>query len=401
MELKNPCGFATSLMATPISLLKAASVFPLTLVLRQARQKQENTTKENPMHQPESQVAMDKDQIQSKTFETHYESAIPEPPFTRTEYAFEMPGPKQISFQHMIAVDFANLNAFSGMRNEGFSWDSEDSSNYFASHASGPPDDAQLSPLATSAERSRVPWIAPAPANEHLDGNGSCNVEGWPRCSKPESCNTLVLRTLKTLHIATEECLSRSENETFEMSRRDSGAGATQGRRVRTMDAVLPQIKDALATTTTIIRCSCSCIQRIQLQILVANVLEKLVSWCGAVVRSMSTNTGTDDRDRREEVSRQSLTIGTHQLDNALEVQVIAQVVTGKLQKLEGLVEELGSRTEGANIRRDGNMSTKVLLREAGLLQIIRDRLTDCLKCQIGVLRGDLTRLRVGNSPVL
>lgn len=372
-------------------------------------QNQQNTTKENPMHQPKSQVAMDKDQVRSKTFETHYESAVPEPPFTRTEYAFEMPGPKQTSFQHMIPVDFANLSAFSSMRNEGFSWNSEDSSDYFASHASGPQDDAQLSPLATSAEESRGPWtsIAPLPLNKHLEGNGPCNVEGWPRCAKPESCNTLALRTLKTLHVATDECLSRSENETFEiMSRRpgDPGVGARhgRGRRVRTMDAVLPQIEDALATTTAIIRCSCSCscFQRIQLQILVANILEKLVSWCGAVVRSTSTDTATDGRERREEVSWQSLTIGTHQLDNALEVQVIAQVVTGKLQKLDGLVEELASRTEGATLRRNGNTSTKFSLQEAGLRQVIHDRLTDCLKCQIGILRGDLTRLRAGNSPV-
>lgn len=335
---------------------------------------------------------MDRIQARSETFETSHENVGSEASFS--EQSFEIP--KYLSFSHMPPFQFSDLSALdSSLSSEGIEWASGASNDYFASEASASWDVTHVSPLGTSAEtRNDMSWTAPIPI-PRPEPERNTAAQGWQRCSSVEGCNTLALKTLRTLHVATEDCLSSAEDEMFQMGRRASDG---QSHHARTMDAVLSQLKEASAVTTTILKCSCSCFVRIQLQMLVATILEKVVNWCGAIVRSMSTEAGTSGLERREQVLSQSITIGNHQLDKTLEVQVIAQVVMETLKNLEDLVEMLASRIEQeSNAGKKGESAMKSSLREAGLLEVVRDKLIECLRSRVGNVRRELARVRENN----
>ncbi|KAK7709553.1 hypothetical protein SLS63_013188 [Diaporthe eres] len=119
---------------------------------------------------------------------------------------------------------------------------------------------------------------------------------------------------------------------------------------------VLSQLEDGLAAAASILGCG-PCSMRPQLQLLVATILEMMVQWCGAVVWSKKTTTTATAPDpscraRRGEllIDQQTVTIGDYKLDGALEVQVVAHVVLGKLQGLEGLLDRLLARMEESNM---------------------------------------------------
>lgn len=391
------------------------------LLNRQRKSHRSPKTQDFAKHQTQSQIAMDTNTAPAQAFERHYESVVAHKA-SFSGHAFNIP--KYTSFNPMTPVDFASLSALESTSSEGLSWNPDDS-NYFAHGASrtqdmkvaplsplANPEDsnyfghgashthdmqgAPLSPLATpSVMRDGIPpWMISMPANKQ--GNVPYTREGWRPCSSPEGCNTLALRTLRKLHVATEECLSSSEDDAFQSS------GGQQPRQARPMDAILSQLEQASFETASILECSCC--MKVQLQTLVASILEKLVEWCGAIVRAMPTgDEAGGGRPEREQVSRQPITIGNHQLlDDTLEMRVVTQVVMDKLSRVEGLVEELASRFEESNVGRTGtgNTSAKFSVREAGLLDIIRDRLVDCLRGQIATVRGSLIQLQRCSSAI-
>ena len=208
----------------------------------------------------------------------------------------------------------------------------------------------------------------------------------------------MALRTLRNIHVVADECLSSPD---------DGGQGQQQRQdQARETGTVLSQLEDGLAAATSILSCG-RCGMRPQLQLLVATILEMLVQWCGAVVRSRTPATTAADarvfapdpssRGRGELVCAQPVTIGAYQLDRGLEVPVVAHVVMEKLHRLEGLLERLLARMEESNMAvgsKNGHSPATFSLREVGLLEIIRERLVDCLRCQVGMVRDDAVRLQ-------
>jgi hypothetical protein len=202
----------------------------------------------------------------------------------------------------------------------------------------------------------------------------------------------MALRTLRNIHVVADECLSSTD---------DGGQGQQQRQdQARETGTVLSQLEDGLAAATSILGCG-RCGMRPQLQLLVATILEMLVQWCGAVVRSKAPDPSC--RGRGELVCAQPVTIGAYQLDRGLEVPVVAHVVMEKLHRLEGLLERLLARMEESNMAvgsKNGHSPATFSLREVGLLEIIRERLVDCLRCQVDMVRDDAVRLQRSSAGV-
>lgn len=347
---------------------------------------------------------MNNDQTRPTNFETQYGSEIPEPfpaswpALTESTFAFPRSRPDGIH-RPLPPFDFSAPNTLDSISSKEFTWSPEDD-NHFAGVASGQQCFGNVASVATTTRKGDEvpPWNTTISVKGH---ETSGNAPGcWQQCSNPQDCNASALKTLRTVHVAAEECLSRFDDGVFRVGGLSCLDGEVQ--HSRTMDVVLSQLEEASAVASTILKCSCRL--RVQLQMLVATILERLVSWCSAIIQSTATDSGMSDRQRREKVSPQTITIGTHQLDKTLEVRVIVHVVTGKLQKLENLIEELSGRIEESNTAagaKNGTTSVPFSLREVGLLEIIRDRLIDCLRAQIIRARGDLGRLRMSNLEVV
>lgn len=351
-------------------------------------------------------LAMDHDQSRTTAtaFESHYGNDVSDtmpgscPPLAESTFVFsrlrfaDMP-----SFQRPLSsFDFSDPCTLDGTSGRGIAWSPEDN-HYFAGLSPGEQCFANAAPVATSTARgnSAPPWNTATSVKGHENGAGR-PLGGWQQCLNSEDCNNLALRALRAVHVAADECLFSFDDEAF----RAGGLGSSDGeaQRARSMDVVLSQLEAASAVASTILKCACC--MRVQLQVLVATILEKLVNWCAAVIRSTATHAGMGDRPIREQVSPQSITIGTHQLDKALQVPVIAHVMTDKLRRLKSLVEELSCRIEESNTAagaKDGTTSVTFSLREVGLLEIIRERLIDCLRAQIMLARGDLGRLSMSD----
>lgn len=280
-------------------------------------------------------------------------------------------------------------------------------SNAFTNLASSftPPRNGLVTPAPSFPGGTR-PWtttVASSNHNRHHQNSSSplspqnkpcaATDEQQPCPIPAETCNALALRTLRNIHVVADECLSSTD---------DGAHGQQQWRprdQARDTGTVLSQLEDGLAAATSILGCG-RCGMRPQLQLLVATILEMLVQWCGAVVRGRNpaaTATDPSCRGRGELISPQPVTIGAYQLDRGLEAPVVAHVVMGKLHRLEGLLGRLLARMEESNMAvgsKNGHSPATFSLREVGLLEIIRERLGDCLRTQVGMIRDDAIRLQ-------
>lgn len=292
---------------------------------------------------------------------------------------------------------------------EGFTDGLEESDSFMSAVAFPPQPANSLANPASSILGGTPPWSTSAASSSdnpyHNNSSTPLSPHKTPGTGKPEekscpspeeTCNALALRTLSNMHVVADECLSRTDD--------DGGQGRQQGRperQARATGKVLSQLEDGLAVATSILGCG-RCAMRPQLQLVVATILEMIVQWCGAVVRSRTAEAAAAGPDLSwrgggELVDPQSVTIGAYRLDGALEAQVVAHVVLGKLRSLEGLLDTLLARMEESNMAvgsKNGRSPETFSLREVGLLEIIRGRLVDCLSGQIGVVRDDTMRLQ-------
>lgn len=325
---------------------------------------------------------------------------------TSAEPHFAAEDPSSAGFD--VGVLMSNgLENNNGCMVEGLAGGLEES-NSFMNAVAPPPSANNFANSASSLLGGTPPWstsVASSSDNPHHNNSSTplsphkkpcVGTPGQQPCpSREEACNALALRMLRNMHVVADECLSGT----------DGGGQQGQARhQAWATGTVLSQLEDGLAAATSILGCGL-CSMRPQLQLLVATILEMMVQWCEAVVWSRTT-TATDARPavpdpscrrRGELIDQQTATIGAYKLDGALEVQVVAHVVLGKLQSLEGLLDRLLARMEESNMAvgsKSGSSPETFSLREVGLLEIIRERLVDCLSCQIGVVRGDALRLQ-------
>lgn len=293
------------------------------------------------------------------------------------------------------SFSFFDLNIFEKNTCDGLAWSPEEHMFTGTSYGSQQSFAVRPSLLSSSAETCDLGPSAAVLSASRPPARDARVLDGVHLCPNLESCSTLALKTIETLHVSEEDCLSSEEQTSLSLVER----GAQEQSPVRATDVVLAQNAEATSALHGVLKCACS--TRPQLQMLVANILEKLVKWCGAIVKSSSTGSGSQQRPQGvEQVRRQSIAIGTHQLEGDLNVPIIAHVMMGRLQKLEDLVEMLSDRMEESNARMGSkNRDTLPMapLREVGLLEIVRDRLIVCLKRQIGAVREDAVRLRQNN----
>lgn len=307
------------------------------------------------------------------------------------------------------------LESNNGCMVEGLAGSLEES-NSFMNAAAPLPSANTIANSASSLLGGTPPWSTSAASssdNPHQNNNNSSSstplsphrkpcvgIPGQQTCPgrEEETCNALALRMLRNMHVVADECLSGTD-----------GGGGQEGQQqgqprhqAWATGTVLSQLEEGLAAAASILGCG-PCSMRPQLQLLVATILEMMVQWCGAVVWSKKTTTATAPdlscRARRGEllIDQQTVSIGDYKLDGALEVQVVAHVVLGKLQGLEGLLDRLLARMEESNMAlgsKNGSSPETFSLREVGLLEIIRERVVDCLNSQIGLVRGDALRLQ-------
>ncbi|KAH8755432.1 hypothetical protein F5883DRAFT_650062 [Diaporthe sp. PMI_573] len=365
-------------------------------------------------------MCRDNNRKAASTFERQYGSDVPEStcchfPFTESTLAdpcFAVDQTSSASFGVGTMVSSAIERNNSCVVEELAS--SLEESNSYTSVASAftPPRNGLVNSVSSLVGGMR-PWtttVASSNGNRHHNSSSSplspqnkpcvATHEQQPCPSPGEACNAMALRTLRNIHVVADECLSSTD---------DGGQGQQQLRprdQARETGTVLSQLEDGLAAATSILSCG-RCGMRPQLQLLVATILEMLVQWCGAVVRSRTPATTATDarafapdpscRGRGELVCAQPVTIGAYQLDRGLEVPVVAHVVMEKLHRLEGLLERLLARMEESNMAvgsKNGHSPATFSLREVGLLEIIRERLVDCLRCQVGMVRDDAVRLQ-------
>lgn len=332
------------------------------------------------------------------------------PTLAGPRFAAEDPS-SSAGFDVGVLMSNNGLGSNNGCMVEGLAGSLEEPNSFM--NAAGPlPSANTIANSASSLLGGTPPWsTSAASSSDNPHHNNSSNstplsphrrpcegIPGQQTCPgrEEETCNALALRMLRNMHVVADECLSGTD-----------GGGGQEGQprhQAWAAGAVLSQLEDGLAAAASILGCG-PCSMRPQLQLLVATILEMMVQWCGAVVWSKKTTTTTaaapdpSCRARRGEllIDQQTVTIGAYKLDGALEVQVVAHVVLGKLQGLEGLLDRLLARMEESNMAlgsKNGSSPETFSLREVGLLEIIRERVVDCLNSQIGAVRGDALRLQ-------
>lgn len=330
---------------------------------------------------------------------------------------FDAGDPSSYSAGFDVGVLMSNngLGSNNGCMVEGLAGGLEESNSFM--NAAAPPSSANtLANSASSLLGGTPPWsTSAASSSDNPHHNNSSNstplsphrrpcegIPGQQTCpGREETCNALALRMLRNMHVVAEECLSGTDDGGGQEGQQQQGQPRRQA---WATGAVLSQLEDGLAAAASILGCG-PCSMRPQLQLLVATILEMMVQWCGAVVCSKNTTTTTaaapDPSCRATSrgellIDQQTVSIGDYKLDGALEVQVVAHVVLGKLQGLKGLLDRLLARMEESNMAlgsKNGSSPETFSLREVGLLEIIRERVVDCLNSQIGVVRGDALRL--------
>jgi hypothetical protein len=244
----------------------------------------------------------------------------------------------------------------------------------------------QLDDLLAETDHTLSDMLAPdhwdAGTSHTIPANSYNNNDATqPRYSTDTTCIALATKTLATLHVCAEVCLSSPANSPV------LPPPAT----ARTTDAVLTHGAAAAATVSDILRCG-ACCSRPQLQLLVAATLERLADWYAVMARGIVRGSGGGGGGE-ERVLRQPITIGEHWIDGALEVPIMAHVILRRLQELEGLVEMLSGRMRGEAVSGYGP-APPLQSGDVGLPAMIHDGLIGYLRSQLRFIREELACLR-------
>jgi hypothetical protein len=122
----------------------------------------------------------------------------------------------------------------------------------------------------------------------------------------------------------------------------------------RKMETVLSTNRDVVQCLRSILACPCAAKSLVQLQLL--SICGNLTVWNSAMITAYlesedessdalnSSASPTSQRNSSARVQCQPITIGHHQIDGKLGRAIYAQVMTGELNAIEGLVDSLAQR---------------------------------------------------------
>jgi Aflatoxin regulatory protein len=228
-------------------------------------------------------------------------------------------------------------------------------------------------------------------------------------------CFALASKTLKSLHVPSTACLSTVGKASFTSRSRPTAP--------RTAGSVLAGNREAMLALSTMLRCSCSL--KVQLQLVMATICDKLVTWYHAMVQSeqsaagfptsssssATASTTTNPKLRgwagngrgKERVLCQPITIGDYSLDGAAAAQITGRVVLARLQGMDILVLALLRRIKDVDLKSSSSRhggeqqqqqhSSSPPSGEADLLGIMRDRLVAYLVGKLQRAREEAVRL--------
>ncbi|ORY71355.1 uncharacterized protein BCR38DRAFT_330613 [Pseudomassariella vexata] len=179
-------------------------------------------------------------------------------------------------------------------------------------------------------------------------------------CHNPQGpCLSLATGLLKSMHISSPSCLLGG----CSMSKQDQQQCP--------VDATLSTCQRSLRVMRGLLRCPCY--SSPQLQLLVTVICNETIAWYWRIISTYNSSRhhpGTRmERGTRGEASTQAeapllrrpFFIGDHYLEGHLEKMLIGQVISSRLQELEGLAREMARKDKnggcpmlhGVNMRRD------------------------------------------------
>ena len=192
-----------------------------------------------------------------------------------------------------------------------------------------------------------------SPASDYQVGSSNPQVrqEDIEPCTPHKrSCMVNALKILRALHISPSVCLSAGAT-----------TSDTSSSRPRMTDCVLSANREAARWILDILECACS--SSPQVQLVLAVICSKIITWCLAVVRngfedpsvmrSAFDKHNVSHGDQTERVSHQPITVGEYSIDGTLEYKIRAQVVFHELQHVEALTKTLSRRVKETEFGED------------------------------------------------
>jgi hypothetical protein len=212
-------------------------------------------------------------------------------------------------------------------------------------------------------------------------------------------CFAQASKTLKSLHIPSTACISTMGKGYFTTTSMSNAP--------RTAGAVLTGNREAMMAISRMLRCSCSL--KTQLQLVMATICDKLVTWYHAIVHReqglgfASSTTfpklrGGANGSGKERVLCQPITIGDYCLDGAAEAQITGRVVLAHLKAMDFLVMALARRSKDISLkssspRQGGEQHSSSSKDEDELLGVVIDGLVAYLVGQLQGAREEAGRL--------
>lgn len=243
-------------------------------------------------------------------------------------------------------------------------------------------------------------WSTDGSVNRSLSDEAEARAETPGCCNTESRCITRAIETMRSLHTCPSACLSSGLDPT------------TRSRPLQGVDTILSAVQEAIHTATGLVKCSC--FAKLQLQLPMVVVCDKIIAWYRTVMRTYSDRDSGlgpssslpglglfDANPRVPEVAgaiRRPFSIGSHCVDGHLEATLVAQVISARLQELESLVDVIGRQMadyksqspgdDNVNTNRSGSTPGN-----AALLDIIRVRLLAHLRVQLDATRRELATL--------
>lgn len=213
-------------------------------------------------------------------------------------------------------------------------------------------------------------------------------------CSKEaRTCMPSALKVLRTLQTVPPICFSAGT------AHLDS-ATLTQ----RTTEYVLCSNREASQKISKIFKCSC--LESLQMQLVVATICHKLIVWyramlknnCNLLDRCSRRSSGfpsnvSDHAEVSEHILHQPITVGSYAIDINLQPRIWAQVVFGELRHLEAFIRNFSScldRTPSIPNLRRASSSLLPGLDRSKTTTAIRHHLVGFLDEQLQAAKADI-----------
>ena len=216
-------------------------------------------------------------------------------------------------------------------------------------------------------------------------------------CSKEaRTCMPSALKVLRTLQIVPPICFSAGTTHL-------DSATFTK----RTTDYILCSNREASQRISNIFKCSC--LESLQMQLVVATICHKLIVWYRAMLKNScnlldhcsqrfsgfpsSPSSISDHAEASEHILCQPITVGSYTIDINLQPKIWAQVVFGELRNLEAFLRNFSSFLDSTpsipNLRRASSSSVPGLDRSK-TAAAIRHHLIEFVDEQLQAAKSDI-----------